>query len=249
MRKNILLSLLLIAIGSLNAMDKKIALIGEYNPALPSHQKTNAAIEHSNKKIGTHIKGQWISTNDISIPLLQEYAGIWITPGSFYKNTDKTLQAIKYARENNIPCLGTCGGFQQMVIEYARNVLNHHDAQHEEYDPYSSNLFISSLSCSLTCKELNLTFVPESKIAKFYDVCQATENSYCNFGLNPETIKLFNEGPLQLVGTDSDNVIRAVEIESHPFFIGTLFVPQNRSIENHPHALIIAFLKIINESR
>jgi len=248
MRKNILLSLLLINVAALNAMDKKIALIGEYNPDLLSHQTTNAAIEHSNKSIGTNIKSQWIATHDISIPLLKEYSGIWIAPGSCYKNIDKTLMAIKYAREHNIPCLGTCGGFQQIIIEYARNVLGHHDAQHEEYDPCSSNLFISSLSCSLTGKELNLTFVPESKVATFYNSHQATENSYCSFGINPKVIQLFKQGPLEIVGADSDNEIRAVEIKSHPFFIGTLFVPQNKSTQTNPHALITAFLKVITET-
>jgi len=248
MKKIAVLSLLLSSVALLNAMDKKIALIGEYNRDLLSHQATNAAIEHSNKKIGTNVATQWISTNDISITLLKEYAGIWITPGTVYKNIDKTLMAIKYAREHNVPCLGTCGGFQQIIIEYARNVLGHQDAQHEEYDPSASNLFISSLSCSLIGREMNLTFVPQSKIATIYETCKATENSYCSFGLNPQVVQLFNEGPLQIVGSDSDNEIRAVEIQLHPFFIGTLFVPQNRSTDTNPHALITAFLKVITQS-
>lgn len=248
MKKFIVLSLLLSSVVLLNAMDKKIALIGEYNYDLLSHQAINAAIEHSNKKLGINVAAQWISTNDISIPLLKEYAGIWITSGTVYKNIDKTLMAIQYAREHNVPCLGTCGGFQQIIIEYARNVLGHHDAQHEEYDPSSSNLFISSLSCSLIGGEMDLAFAPQSKIATCYEVCKATESSYCSFGLNPKVVQLFNQGPLQIVGFDSDNEIRAVEIQSHCFFIGTLFVPQNRSTDSNPHVLITAFLKVVAQS-
>ena len=81
--------------------------------------------------------------------MIDEYSAIWVAPGSPYKNLEKTLEAIRYAWENGVPCLGTCGGVQHMIIEYARNILGYKDAQHAEYDPCASNLFISSLACSL----------------------------------------------------------------------------------------------------
>ncbi len=59
-----------------------------------------------------------------------------MAPGSPYKNMDNTLWTIRYAREHDIPLLGTCGGFQHVIIEIARNVLGIEDAEHAEYDPY-----------------------------------------------------------------------------------------------------------------
>ena len=97
--------------------------------------------------------------------LFKNYSGIWVVPGSPYKDVDKTLWAIRYARTHNIPCFGTCGGFQHMIIEYSRNLLNFKDAQHAEYDPYASTLFISQLTCSLAGREMSLQFVPGSQVA------------------------------------------------------------------------------------
>ena len=78
---------------------------------------------------------------------------------------ERTLAAIRYAREQGVPCFGTCGGFQHMLIEYARNVLGFQDAQHAEYDPYASNLFITQLACSLAGRTMQLRFTPGSRVA------------------------------------------------------------------------------------
>ena len=98
------------------------------------------------------------STSEINDSLFDRFSGVWVTPGSPYKNLEKTLWAIRFARENGIPCFGTCGGFQHMVLEYARNVLGYEDAQHAEYDPYASSLFISALACSLAGRTMELHF-------------------------------------------------------------------------------------------
>src|SRR5262245_34995358 len=135
-----------------------IALLGEYDSTFTPHVATGIAIRHSSAVLGTAIKGEWVSTQDIDESLFSRYSGIWVAPGSPYKNLERTLWALEHARKNNVPCFGTCGGFQHMVIECARNVLHYPDAQHAEYDPYASTLFISRLACSLEGRELELTF-------------------------------------------------------------------------------------------
>ncbi len=224
---------------------KKIALVGEYNPESISHQSTLAAIGHANHKMGSSIEGVWVSTVQIDRSLFDNYAGVWIAPGSPYKSMEKTIEAIHYAREHNVPCLGTCGGFQHIVLEYARNVFGYHDAQHAEYDPDASNLFISRLKCSLFGREMKIRFAAHSNIAKIYGHTEAIENYYCNFGIHPDVVHLFKQGHMRSVGSDSEGEIRVVEIPTHPFFVGTLFVPQNRSTFDNPHPLILAFLTCI----
>lgn len=206
----------------------KIAVLGEYDAAFPPHSATNASILHSNGHLGKDVGAEWVSTENIDIATIDEFSAIWVAPGSPYKNMGKTLEAIRYARENNMPCFGTCGGFQHMVIEYARSVLGYNDAQHAEYDPYASNLFISSLACSLASREMNLRFVTGSRVAEIYGVSEANEHS-CNFGVNPDVVPLLENGPVQIVGSDREGAIRVVERPGHPFFIATLFVPQTRS--------------------
>src|SRR5262249_3644437 len=126
-------------------MNKRVALLGEYTQTFQPHIDTETSIEHSRAFLESEIEGSWVSTADIDKGLFKRFSAIWVVPGSPYKNMNNTLWAIRYARENNIPCLGTCGGFQHMVIECARNVLDFTDAEHEEYDPYSSQLLISQL--------------------------------------------------------------------------------------------------------
>mgnify|MGYP001187701813 CR=1 FL=1 len=229
----------------INCMNKAIALLGEYTPTFPPHASTNAAIEHSRNMLGLDVVANWVSTEDIDTTLFERYSGIWVAPGSPYKCMEKTLWAIRYARENNIPCLGTCGGFQHMVIEYARNVLGFKDAQHAEYDPYSSRLFISRLSCSLVGREMMLEFAPGSHVAGIYERLSARERYYCDFGVNPEYIRALNQGPLRISGSDTEGDARIVEYPGHPFFIGTLFVPQMRSRPEAPHPLVSNFLLAI----
>jgi CTP synthase (UTP-ammonia lyase) len=229
-------------------MKKKVALLGEYTPTFQPHISTNLAIKHSCSLLSVDIEGDWVSTDNISDSLFDDYSGIWVAPGSPYKNMDKTLLAIRYARENGIPCLGTCGGFQHIIIEYARNVLGFKDAQHAEYDPSASNLFISKLDCSLVGREMVLNFVAESEIAGIYGALTAIEQYYCNFGVNSEYIPLLKGGSLDITGSDSEGEVRVIEISAHPFFIGTLFVPQAQSTSLVPHPLVTAFLKSIVET-
>ena len=224
-----------------------IALLGEYNPSFKPHLATNAAIEHSALESGADVGATWVSTEEIDGCLFEPFSGIWVTPGSPYKNLDKTLWAIREARENGIPCLGTCGGFQHIIIEYARNVLGFKDAQHAEYDPYASSLFISHLACSLAGREMQLVFSPDSQVAAIYDATLATEEYYCNFGVNPDKVSLLTGSALRISGSDAEGELRVIELPDHPFFLGTLFVPQTRSTTGNPHPLVNAFLKAASE--
>jgi len=226
-------------------MIKSIALLGEYTPTFPPHVSTNAAINHAQQLLDVDITANWVSTEDIDSRLFEHYSGIWVAPGSPYKSMELTLWAIRYARENKIPCFGTCGGFQHMVIEYARNVLGFKGAQHAEYDPSASSLFISQLACSLAGREMQLSFEPGSRVAAIYGGLSAKEHYYCNFGVNPDCIDELKQGPLKVSGSDAEGEIRVIEHPDHPFFIGTLFVPQMRSIPERPHPLVTAFLRAV----
>jgi CTP synthase (UTP-ammonia lyase) len=130
-----------------------------------------------------------------------------------------------------------------MIIEYARNVLGCNDAQHAEYDPCASNLFVSRLDCSLAGREMELRFAPDSLVAGHYGSTRAIESYYCNFGVHPGQITALSSGELRIVGADNEGEVRVVELPGHPFFVGTLFVPQSRSLPNAPHPLVNAFVR------
>ncbi len=220
-----------------------IAIIGEYAPDYEPHRATGAAIDHSSNMLAMTVNAHWVSSEEITHRLFETHSAIWVAPGSPYKSMEKILWAIQYARENNIPCFGTCGGFQHMIIEYARHALGFVDAQHAEYDPYASNLFVSKLGCSLAGRKLQLQFAPGSRASKIYASPAAIEQYYCNFGVNPNYIEALKSGPLDIVGSDSEGEVRVIELPKHAFFLGTLFVPQMRSTPSHPHPLVSAFLQ------
>lgn len=129
-----------------------------------------------------------------------------------------------------------------MVIEFARNVLGISDAQHAEYDPYASRLIITRLPCSLVGKEIPISLVAGSRVADFYGTATVSEHYYCNSSINPEYSQLFIDREFRIVGVDSEAEARVMEISTHPFFVGTLFVPQERSTAASPHPLVTGFI-------
>ena len=227
---------------------KKIGIIAEYTPTFQPHVATSEAIEHSRHVLGLQVEYEWISTSVIDDSFFQQFDGLWVAPGSPYKSMEKTLKTIQYAREHGIPTIGTCGGFQHIMIEYARNVLGIKDAEHAEYDPYASDLFISKLECSLAGREMYLKLIEGSKIAQIYGATSVREKYYCNFGVNPDRLSDIKKGAIQITGSDVEGEVRVVEYHNHPFFIATLFVPQTLSTPEKPHPLINAFLKAVIES-
>lgn len=226
---------------------KKIALIAEYDPNFEPHVATERALLHSTEKMNARLDYEWVSTANIDEGLFDEFQGAWIGPGSPYKNMANTLAVIRKAREDDIPLLGTCGGFQHVILEVARNVLGFSDADHAEYDPYGSKLFISELECSLAGREMHLSLVAGSKAAICYGGTETVEKYYCNFGVNPSYVNELKNSPLRIVGSDSEGEIRVVEIPANRFFLATLFVPQVQSTPGHPHPLVDSFIKSILE--
>jgi CTP synthase (UTP-ammonia lyase) len=226
-----------------------VALIGDFSPSFEPHVATTTAIAHSCSALEIGIRAEWIVTERIGEDLFERFAGIWIAPGSPYRDMQKVLWAIQHAREHGVPCLGTCGGFQHMILEYARNVLGFSDAQHAEYEPMASRLFVSKLECSLAGREMQLRFVPGSKVAGIYRGLSAVERYYCNFGVNPEQVALLKQGPLVVSGSDAEGEVRVIELPGHLFFLGTLYVPQAGSTPGAPHSLVNAFVRAVGEAR
>ena len=115
-----------------------------------------------------------------------------------------------------MPLLGTCGGFQHVVLEYARNLIGFRDAQHAEYDPYASTLFITPLSCSLAGQTMSVRLRDDTMASKAYGRATAPEHYYCNFGLNPAYLGTIVQAGLAVSGTDSDGEPRVLELPSNP---------------------------------
>ncbi|MDP9067921.1 MAG: hypothetical protein M3N53_06195 [Actinomycetota bacterium] len=122
-----------------------------------------------------------------------------------------------------------------------RNVLGFRDADHEETSPDARRLAITSLSCSLVGQEHPIQLVRDSLARDWYGRERALEDYYCNYGVNPEFVPLLEESGLRIGAIDDGGEVRLVERRDHPFFVGTLFLPQTRSDKRSPHPILRAF--------
>jgi CTP synthase (UTP-ammonia lyase) len=226
-------------------MTSKIALIGDYSESVIAHTAIPRALKLSAIKI--EIQYSWIETIAIkkNASILHEFSGIWVVPGSPYKSMDGALAAIQYARERGRPFLGTCGGFQHALIEYARNVCGAYDATHAETAPNKDTLVVTPLACSLIEKTGSILFMPNSRLYKIFQGKEINEKYHCSYGLNPEWKNCLEEAGMHFTGFDTEGQVRAFELNNHPFFIGTLFQPERSALydQPQPHPLITALVK------
>jgi CTP synthase (UTP-ammonia lyase) len=219
----------------------RIGIIGDFNEKNATHVATSNGIQHAAAALGERFEASWLATDRThEFGCLQ---GLFCSPGSPYASLDGALAGIRYARENAVPFIGTCGGFQHLVIEYARNVMGFREAAHAESDPYASCLFITPLSCSLAGKTMEVAIEPGSRAATAYSATRSKEEFYCNFGLNANYQEQLEKSGLAITGKDQNGEARIVELDAHPFFLGTLFVPQARSEAGAPHPLILEFCR------
>lgn len=228
-------------------MQTSVVILADFDSRSRSHAATNDAIAHSANALGLAIEPRWIGTAELARPdglkRLADFRGLWIGPGSPYVSMEGALSAISMARKQGIPLFGTCGGFQHIILEYARNVLNLTDAEHEESAPHASRLLISRLACSLVGRTMSIALAPGSMVARIYGRTSSQEEYLCNFGVNPDFVDTLRASALRVVGSDVEGAVRAVELAEHPFFVGTLFLPQHSSTASNPHPLVTAFMK------
>lgn len=156
-----------------------IAIVGEHLPDFPPHVATDAAIAHSAEALGVKVDARWIATDEELPPV----DAIWCAPGSPYRSLDGALAALRHGREHGVPTLGTCGGCQHMLLEFGRNVLGVADAQHAEYDPYASRLFVTPLTCEVAGRTMHVTLDPASRL--YGGETDVQEQYYCNFRPEP----------------------------------------------------------------
>jgi CTP synthase (UTP-ammonia lyase) len=222
----------------------RIALIGDYDLQVTAHQAIPIALGMAAEALQLDVQFRWLATDQISANTpLQDFDGFWCVPGSPYRDMDGALRAIRFAREQQRPFLGTCGGFQHAVLEYARHVLGWEDAEHGETHPDAARALLTPLTCSLVEAVDSIHLVEGSLIANAYETTEIHEGYHCRFGVNPEFERELLIQQLHAVGHDSQGDLRAVELKGHPFFVATLFQPERAALKGVLPPLVRAFIK------
>jgi CTP synthase (UTP-ammonia lyase) len=222
----------------------RIALIGDYDPQVTAHQAIPVALGMAAEQSGLDVQFQWLATDHIHAETpLETFDGFWCVPASPYRDLDGALRAIRFAREHQRPFLGTCGGFQHAVLEYARNVLGWTDAEHGETAPDAARALLTPLTCSLVEAVDSIRLVEGSLIAKAYEKSEILEGYRCRYGVNPEFEQALLAQQLNAVGHDSNGDLRAIELKGHPFFVATLFQPERAALKGTLPPLVRALIE------
>jgi CTP synthase (UTP-ammonia lyase) len=221
----------------------RIALVGDFSPDVLAHQAINQCFALAGPSSAGSIEHQWLPTESIvpgETQGLKEFSGIWCVPASPYRNTDGALWAIQYARTRSVPFLGTCGGYQHALLEYARNVLGFNNAGHSELDPTTPLPLLHRMECSLV-EESQKILITNEEFRQMYGSESSLEGFRCRYGLNPKYEELFANTPLQIVARSEGGQARACQLKGHPFFVGTQFQPERRALQSSIHPLVSSF--------
>ncbi|HZZ59426.1 MAG TPA: hypothetical protein VFE31_16465 [Opitutaceae bacterium] len=212
-----------------------VALIGERHPSYPAHQGIEASLR-------PRADFRWLGTAGFQEEDLQGADAVWCVPGSPYASAAGALRAIRWARLRGTPFLGTCGGFQHALMEFAQNVLGR-PAAHAEENPEAPDPLIARLACSLA-GTTGRVIAADDAFAALLGAREITAEFNCQYGLRPLGEALFSGSDLQIAARDEHGAVRAFRLKSHPFFVGTLFQPERQILRTGTcHPLIGGFLQ------
>jgi len=218
-----------------------VALVGDRRDDVRAHLAIPRALALASRKSGVEASFTWVPSD--ATMELDRFDAIWLVPGSPYASMEGALAAAHFARTRDVPFLGTCGGFQHAVIEYARAVLGLPEADHAESNPTAKLALIAPLACSLVGTSAYVRLRAGTRLHQFYDSDVARESYFCSYGVAPAFVSRLDEGPMRIAAVDDAGQVRAVEIPANRFFVATLFQPELSAFAEEPHPLIVAFLR------
>ncbi|MFE7543965.1 CTP synthase C-terminal region-related (seleno)protein [Streptomyces platensis] len=217
----------------------RIALVGDRSDAVRSHARIPGLLEALRVRDGLDLDAYWIPTEDADQGM-DGFDAVWVLPGSPYRSERGVLAAIRAAREGGIPFLGTCGGFQHALLEFARNVCGVTRAGHAENAPETADedAVIVPLACSLAGHEGIVNVTPGSRAAQLLGADRTQARYHCNYGPNPDYLDVLRARGMAFTGTDESGELRIAELPAHPFFLATLFQPELDGDGTRAHPLL-----------
>jgi len=235
----------------------EVAIVGKYVQLSDAYLSVVEALTHAGMAIESNIQLRWVSAEDIedcgAEKSLQGCDAI-IVPGGFgIRGIEGKINAIEYARLQNIPFLGLCLGMQCCVIEWARNVAHLESANSAEFEPDSPNPVINLLPEQEDIVDLGGTMrlgVYASRLAtntlafSLYQKEVIYERHRHRYEFNNAYRNQFLESGYLISGTSPDGrLVEIIEMPDHPFFLATQFHPEFQSRPNRPHPVFLGLVK------
>jgi len=233
-----------------------IGLVGKYVNYEDSYKSLKEALLHGGIHHKLKVRMSWIESENLEWPgcagELSQYDGI-LVPGGFGKRgVEGMLNAIRYARENEVPYFGICLGMQTAVIEYARNVCGLGLANSTEFDAAAPHLVIYKLRDLLGVEELGGTMrlgayecllAGGSFAREAYGVDKISERHRHRYEFNRQFEETLTSRGLRITGRSEDGkFVEICEVPNHPYFLGCQFHPEFKSKPLEPHPLFRSFI-------
>ena len=246
----------------------KIAMVGKYTGLSDSYLSVIKALQHSSFEVNRKLQINWIEAENLdekvkqddiekyneAWKLLKESDGILVPGGFGIRGIEGKIKAAEYARLNKIPYLGVCLGLQIATIEFCRNVLGMEKANSTEFDentPHPAVVFMPEISKTHMGGTMRLGTKPtpflveDCKMKRLYgNQPHVDERHRHRYEVNPELITRIEEAGLIYVGKDETGQrCEIMELENHPFYVGTQYHPEFKSRPGRPSPPFLGLLK------
>ena len=246
----------------------KIAMVGKYTGLSDSYLSVIKALQHSSFEVNRKLQINWIEAENLDEKVKQDdaekYNDAWrllkesdgiLVPGGFgIRGIEGKIKAAEYARLNKIPYLGVCLGLQIATIEFCRNVLGMEKANSTEFDentPHPAVVFMPEISKTHMGGTMRLGTKPtpflveDCKMKRLYgNKPHVDERHRHRYEVNPELITMIEEAGLIYVGKDETGQrCEIMELENHPFYVGTQYHPEFKSRPGRPSPPFLGLLK------
>ena len=234
-----------------------IALVGKYVELKDAYKSINESFVHGGSANECKVNIKLIHSEQVTAKtakkLLKEMDGILVAPGFGGRGIEGKIEAIRFARENNIPFLGICLGMQCAAIEFSRNVLGHTGAHTTEIDVNTPYPIIDLMEEQKNIEEMGGTMrlgaykckLDKKSIAfKAYQQEMVSERHRHRFEFNNKYRADFEKSGMRLAGINpKEDLVEIIELKDHPWFVGVQFHPEYKSTVRYPHPLFVDFIK------
>ena len=235
----------------------EIALIGKYIELQDSYKSITEAFIHAGSSNETKVNVRWVHSENLTAKNFEEKLkgvhGILVAPGFGDRGIDGKINAVKYARENNIPFFGICLGMQMAVIEFAKNVLGLVDAFSTEMKQDCKNPVINLMESQEDVTEKGGTMrlgawdcnlMEDSNAHKAYKATKISERHRHRYEFNNDYLDQIELKGMKATGINpATGLVEVVEVPTHPWFVGVQYHPEYKSTVLKPHPLFVDFIK------
>jgi CTP synthase len=237
--------------------DVTIGIVGKYVDLPDAYLSVAESLRHAAAGMGLKLDLRWVFSDELTGLLADSYLegldGIVIPGGFGYRGVEGKIQAIRFARENNVPLLGLCLGLQCAVIELARSVLGMPEANSTEFDPSTPDPVIDLMASQEDVEDMGGTMrlglyaaklAEGSKVRAMYGKELVYERHRHRWEVNNRYRKDLEAAGMRLSGlSPDDNLVEYIELIDHPYFVATQAHPEFRSRPDDPHPLFVGLVR------